>query len=167
MHAIGMVLIWTAIQVTVIFTLLAILLRIAGKSDPLWRGKILLAGIVSALLASVCSLSPWPCWPDYWPDDKPQTAGAETSASAPLAESSPLAASQSSEETPAFPSANNAEETKSAWAAGWAAFLDRIKNPRTIPPANQPSAEPANPDFTAAAWIALAMLSAWAWGCCG
>ena len=40
MHALGIVLIWTALQVTVICLVILIVLRFARNSEPLWRAKV-------------------------------------------------------------------------------------------------------------------------------
>ena len=159
MHALGMVLIWAAIQVTVICSMIFLLVKLAGKTEPLWRSKIIQAGLFAALLVSAFAVSPWPCWSDYWmggdltaarePSEPPALAGVQNSADAEFSQH------RSANNT----APKNDVELQSPLLAGLSAFVEQLKNPAPVDPEHQTEAEPAAPAFTVSSAIAFLVLA--------
>ncbi|MCA9073310.1 MAG: hypothetical protein KDA84_30510, partial [Planctomycetaceae bacterium] len=135
MHTLGMIILWTALQVTVVGALVFLVLPFARKSDPQWRTQILLVGIAAVLLISVCGMSPWPNWSQVW--ESHQTATDEnqlstTNASPPPLQTTPSevdVAPSTSMESPEM-QWKDEEEPSSAWSAAWTEFLAQVKKSR-------------------------------------
>ncbi len=161
MHALGIVLIWTALQVTVICLVILIVLRFARNSEPLWRGKVILAGIVSSLVVSAFALSPWPSWPGYWSGESNPPASGD-SVSEELVQTSYSALSNSSaggaSAADSLSSTTADTELVSPWSEALTAFLEQVRTPTALPrPTSEPTAK-ADAPFSTASWIAFLVL---------
>lgn len=137
MHALGIIVLWTAVQVTVIAVVTLALLPFTKKSEPLWRTRIILAGLAAVLLISACGVSPWPNWSRVW--ESPQSAVEDTKplkqAGSPPASPSTIATTETgvlaAGESP-MTKVKNADESFSAWSVAWTEFLDQVKKPRPV-----------------------------------
>lgn len=161
MHALGIVLVWTALQVTVICLMILFVLQLARKSEPHWRGKLILAGVVSSLVISAFALSPWPSWSGYW--SLGQTAGTASVAS-PSDETAATNSAGNSGLSQATASTANSPETTtdieldSPWSAAWTAFLEQVRTPDALPESHSEQVASAHSSYSAAAWVALIVL---------
>ena len=139
MHALGLVLFWAAIQVTVILLAILMLLRLMKNSAPASRIPIVLAGMFSALLMSAFAVSPWPSWPELFEPDSAVANEVQT-ASDPVTDVGEVQTASAHEASLANrerqqQTLKTEDGSLSVWSAAWAAFVDEL----SVRPAPKPS----------------------------
>ncbi len=134
MHALGLVLFWAAIQVTVILLAILGVLRLMKTASPLSRIPIVLAGLLAVLAVSAFAVSPWPSWPEFFEQDS--TTITKSVPPAIAAESDqptqPEAAEANARPESQRPTAKT-DEPLSVWSAAWSAFVEELES-RPVPP---------------------------------
>ncbi len=164
MHALGLVLFWAAIQVTVVLLAIFVVLRWMKAASPASRIPIVLAGMFSTLLVSAFAISPWPSWPEFFNEDSTSVTETRT-ASDPAPDIGEHHATTAVEESLATAESQKPtlktepSDSLSVWSAAWSAFVEDLSLRPAPKPSPQRKAEAENFAWTIPAIVALVFLS--------